>query len=71
MLTDVVMPLMSGKECFELLKERNPDLKVIYMSGYTENIIAQRGVLKEGTNFIQKPFLAEDLAQTLRQVLDS
>ncbi len=71
LLTDVVMPSMSGKELYEKLLKINPHLKTIFMSGYTENAIAHHGVLEAGTNFIQKPFKPNDLVQKVRQVLDA
>ncbi len=71
LLTDVVMPQMSGKELHKHLAEIIPDMKVLYMSGYTENAIAHHGVLDAGTNFIQKPFRPQELAKKVRQVLDS
>jgi len=70
LLTDVVMPKMSGRQLYEHLAPTIPDLKVLYMSGYTENAIAHHGVLEKGTNFIQKPFRAQELAKKVRQVLD-
>jgi DNA-binding response OmpR family regulator len=70
MLTDVVMPGMNGKELFNRVIEKHAHLKVIYMSGYTANVIAHRGILDEGTDFIQKPFSTEDLAVKVREVLD-
>ncbi|MDP8237636.1 MAG: PAS domain S-box protein [Candidatus Hatepunaea meridiana] len=69
-LTDVVMPNMSGKELVEKLHELWPDLKVVYMSGYTQNAIADQGVLKPGTSFIQKPFHPKEIAVKVRQALD-
>jgi PAS domain S-box-containing protein len=69
-LTDVIMPGMSGRECFERLLELRPGLRVLYMSGYTETAITSRGVLDEGTHFIQKPFSVERLALMVREVLD-
>ena len=64
MLTDVVMPDMDGKARFETLALTRPELKVVFMSGYTENIIARKGGLKEGIgiNFIQEPFSTRQLA---------
>ena len=70
LLTDVVMPEMNGKQMFEILAQKCPDLKVLYMSGYTNNVIAHRGVLDEGVNFIQKPFTVQALVIKVREVLD-
>ena len=71
LLTDVVMPWMNGKDLYELLHRMRPDLKVIFMSGYTSNIIGHHGVLDQGTHFIQKPFSIHVLAEKVRFVLDS
>lgn len=71
LLTDVVMPLISGKQLYEHLLKITPDLKSLFMSGYTENAIAHHGVLEKGTNFIQKPFRPIDLALKVREVLDN
>jgi two-component system, cell cycle sensor histidine kinase and response regulator CckA len=68
-LSDVLMPEMSGRECVERLSEIRPGLKVIYMSGYTESAIADQGVLDEGTEFLQKPFSIDTLAAAVRRVL--
>jgi YesN/AraC family two-component response regulator len=70
LLTDVVMPGMNGKELFEKLITRYPDLKVLYMSGYTTNVIAHSGILNEGVKFIQKPFTVKGLMEKIRVVLD-
>ncbi|MBW2734194.1 MAG: PAS domain S-box protein [Deltaproteobacteria bacterium] len=70
-LTDVVMPKMSGKELANRLSEVCPALKVLYMSGYTENTIIQHGVLDEGTHFIAKPFNSPELLEKIRVVLES
>jgi len=70
LLTDVVMPEMNGKALFEQVAARFPDVKVLYMSGHTENVIAHRGVLDEGVNFIQKPFSMQGLAAKVRKVLE-
>jgi PAS domain S-box-containing protein len=68
-VTDVVMPQMSGKELRDKLIAHNPDMKILFMSGYTSNIIAQHGVLEEGMQFIQKPFSINLLAEKVKQML--
>lgn len=70
LVTDVVMPNMNGKELYEKLKQRQPALKALFMSGYTGDVIAQRGVLEEKTNFLPKPFTVASLAEKVREVLD-
>ena len=70
LITDVVMPEMNGRELAEQLGAIRPNLKCLYMSGYTADVIAHRGILDEGVNFIQKPFGSDDLAARVRQVLD-
>ena len=70
LLTDVVMPEMNGRELVEKSSKILPALKVLYMSGYTDNVIANRGVLDAGVAFIQKPFTGLDLAAKVREVLD-
>lgn len=69
LLTDVIMPRMNGKEVFERLSKDNPSLKVLYISGYTDNVIAHHGVLDEGVAFLQKPLSISALANKIRQVL--
>ncbi len=70
-LTDVIMPDLSGKELVERLTPIQPNLKVLYMSGYTENSIIHHGVLDDDLHFIQKPFTVEMIARKVRDVLDT
>lgn len=70
LITDVVMPEMNGRLLAEKLEERFPDIKVLYMSGYTANVIAHRGVLDEGVHFLQKPFMMGDLSAKVREILE-
>ena len=69
LLTDVVMPEMNGRELVENLLKIHPDLKYIYMSGYTADIISQQGVLQEGVFFLEKPFSKKNLSYLIHQVL--
>jgi two-component system, cell cycle sensor histidine kinase and response regulator CckA len=69
-LTDVVMPGMSGRRVAERIKEIHPEMKALFMSGYTDNAILHHGILEPGLNFLQKPFNVEDLARKVREVLD-
>jgi PAS domain S-box-containing protein len=71
MVTDVVMPLMSGRDLAERVVRTRPELKILYVSGYTDNVIAHHGVLKKGFALVQKPFTAETLARKVREVLDA
>jgi len=70
LLTDVIMPKMNGRELHKKLLAIKPGLKVLFMSGYPENIIAHHGVLDESTQFIGKPFNIEELTGKVREVLD-
>ncbi len=70
-LTDVVMPVMDGKKLSSMALALDPDIKILFMSGYTDDVIAHRGVLDEGVNFIQKPFTVQGLAARVRKVLDN
>jgi two-component system, cell cycle sensor histidine kinase and response regulator CckA len=70
LITDVVMPKMGGKEVAERLQPLYPNMKVIYMSGYTDGTIVNHGVLAPGLNFFEKPFSPEGLARKVREVLD-
>ena len=70
LITDVVMPERNGRELAERLSAIRPNLKCLFMSGYTADVITHRGILDEGLNFIQKPFGNDDLGVRVRQVLD-
>jgi len=69
-LTDVVMPEMSGRQLVDRCWQVRQDFKTLYMSGYTDNAITHHGVLEKGTNYIQKPFTVDGLARKVRGVLD-
>jgi CheY-like chemotaxis protein len=69
LLTDVVMPRMSGSDLVARVREFRPDMRIVYMSGYTHDMIDHHGVFEPGTAFLQKPFSARVLARTVRDVL--
>jgi CheY-like chemotaxis protein len=71
LITDVVMPDMNGKELARQLLAIRPDARVLFMSGYTADVIAHHGVLDPGVQFIQKPFSMHDIGTKVRQVLDA
>ena len=71
MLTDVVMPLMSGRVLAAELRPERPDMRVLYMSGYTDDAIIQHGGFDAALHFIQKPFTPDTLAAKVRSVLDA
>ena len=70
LLTDLVMPVMSGTDLAEKLQSIRPETRVIYMSGYTDNSIVHHGILRHDINFIKKPFSPESLGKKVRHVLD-
>ena len=71
LITDVVMPQMNGRQLAERLHAARPGLRCLYMSGYTADVIAHRGVLEAGVSFIAKPFSLAALAEKVREVLDA
>jgi DNA-binding response OmpR family regulator len=69
-LTDLVMPKMSGKDLVERLALIQPGMKVLYMSGYTDDAIARHGIFEGGDHFIRKPFYPGNLVRKVRRILD-
>jgi FixJ family two-component response regulator len=70
LVTDVVLPEMTGRQLAERLQEIHPSLPVLYTSGYTENTIVHQGIIDDGIQFLAKPYLTTDLARRIRQILD-
>lgn len=69
-LSDVVMPHMSGRQLAERLHDVRPDLPVLFMSGYTDDAIVRHGVLESETDFIQKPYSPDALVQRIREIME-
>ena len=70
LVTDMVMPIMSGKELVSRLGPLRPEMKILYMSGYTEDAIASQGNIEPGTAFLEKPFSPDALVRKIREILD-
>jgi CheY-like chemotaxis protein len=70
-LSDVVMPILNGRELSERLAVDRPEIRVLFMSGYTDDDIVRRGLLEPGAPFLQKPFMPADLSRKVRDVLDA
>ena len=70
MFTDVVMPDVNGRRLAEMARERRPDLKVLFTTGYSRNAVVHNGVLDSDVAFLPKPFTMEQLARKVREVLD-
>ncbi|HEX4845391.1 MAG TPA: ATP-binding protein [Geothrix sp.] len=71
LLADVILPGMNGRELYRRAAERSPDLKILYMSGYTDSVIGNHGVLEGGTHFLQKPFSIGSLLAKVREALEA
>lgn len=70
LISDIIMPKMNGKDLAEKIKEIIPAIKILFVSGYTENIIAHQGIIENNINFIQKPFQKQDFLLKVREILD-
>ncbi|MCB0281249.1 MAG: response regulator [Calditrichae bacterium] len=71
LITDVVMPVMNGQELAVKINKVYPDVKVLFVTGYTDNIVVNQGIIKEGSNILTKPFSIESLVKKVREVLDN
>ena len=70
LLLDVVMPKMSGREAYEIIKKVKPDIKLLMTSGYSADFISKKGMLEEGLNFLAKPMSPANLLKKVREALD-
>jgi CheY-like chemotaxis protein len=70
LILDVIMPKKNGKEVYDEIKELKPEVKTIFISGYTADMIHKKGILEKGLNFISKPILPDELLRKIREVLD-
>jgi len=70
LMTDAIMPGMSGRELALQMQGLRPDIRVLYVSGYTDDVVLRNGLLEPGTAFLQKPFTKDSLTQKVRAVLD-
>lgn len=68
LLFDVVMPLMNGKDAHDIIKKMKPDVKALLMSGYTNDIMLNKDLQKEGLHFLQKPFFPEKLFEKINEI---
>jgi PAS domain S-box-containing protein len=71
LVTDVIMPHMNGKELALIIQKIHPNIKILFISGYTDNTIVHQGILEEGVNFLQKPFSNKEFLEKVRRVLDN
>ena len=65
------MPRMSGKELYDHVRERHPEIRCLFISGYTDNVMLRHGVAQDRVHFLQKPFSFESLARTIGEILQS
>ncbi|OGP40409.1 MAG: hypothetical protein A2090_01265 [Deltaproteobacteria bacterium GWD2_42_10] len=70
LILDVIMPKKHGKEAYDEIKMLQPDIKVIFASGYTDDIIYKKGILEQGLSFVSKPFIPTELLKIMREALD-
>ena len=71
LVSDIIMPGMNGRALAEILLKRRPQLKILFTSGYTEEVIAHHGILRDGVHFLSKPYSMQNLARKVREVLDA